>query len=81
MNKKRYCTDFLFSTSTFLSGAGTIFNIAGNYYEFNSSESEPEADERALNTDWHIVGQDIEDAINQYEKETKDSQLELDFNE
>jgi len=81
MNKKRYRTDFLFSTSTFLSGAGTVFNIAGNYYGFNSSESKSEADERALNSDWHIVGQDIEEAVNQLKKEINDGQLELDFNE
>lgn len=60
MRKHKTCvTDFLFSTPSFLSGAGTVLNLAGNFYEFNASESENEADAIALENDFRMVGQDI----------------------
>lgn len=64
MNKIiRFKTDFLFSTPTFLSGAATVINIAGNFYNFNKSESGFDADFLALENDFNIVGQDIYDAM------------------
>ena len=61
--QKRYNSGFLFSTPSFLSGAGTAFNLAGNYYRFNSSETGFEADEIAIENDFRMVGKDIFDAI------------------
>ncbi len=58
----RITTDFLYSTPTFLSGAATVFNLAGGSFEFNRSESECAADIRALRNDFQMVGQDIRDA-------------------
>lgn len=64
MKKKfQYSSGFLFSDSGFLTGAGSAINIAGNYYDFATSESEAEADSKALKNDWGVVGQDIESAI------------------
>ena len=64
MNKKnRYISDFLFTTPSFLSGAGTVINIAGNYYQFNESETDQEADNRAITSDFNMVGQDLLDVI------------------
>lgn len=54
-----FTTDFLFSMPTFFSGAGTVMNLAGNYYEFNTSDTEFEADERAIENDFRMIGQDI----------------------
>ena len=69
MNKKnKFYTDFLFSTNTFLTGAGSAINLAGNYYEFNSSESELEADERAIRNDFNMIGQDLLEAMSKIEK-------------
>ena len=53
-------TDFLTSTSTFFTGAGSVMNLAGNYYDFNTSE---DADGQALAADWKVVGQDMEKAL------------------
>lgn len=61
--QKRYSTDFLFSTPSFLSGAGTVINIAGNFYDFNSSVSGFEADRKALDNDFRMIGQDICDVV------------------
>ena len=61
--QRRYATGFLFSTPSFLSGAGTVINLAGNFYEFNSSESGFEADEKAIENDFRMIGQDISDII------------------
>lgn len=70
MNKrkeKRFRTDILFSVPDYLIGAGTILNIAGNYYEFNYSSSGEEADLKAAESDWGVIGQDMRDAFNEYE--------------
>jgi len=56
---------FLFSDTGCLVGAGSIINIFGNYYEFNSSDSEQEADAKAIRNDFEMVGQDIEQALKQ----------------
>lgn len=61
--KFKHRTDFLFSRMGFLTGAGSVFNLAGNYYTFNSAESPEAADRRALASDWNVVGQDLDFAI------------------
>jgi hypothetical protein len=61
--QKRYTSGFLFSSPSFLSGAGTVFNLGGNYYRFNSSETGFESDEIAIENDFRMVGQDIFDVI------------------
>ncbi len=52
-------TGFLFGTPSFLSGFGTAINLAGNFYEFNFSETGFEADEMAIANDFKMVGQDF----------------------
>jgi len=69
--QKRYTTGFLFSTPSFLSGAGTVINLAGNYYEFNSSDSGFEADEKAIENDFRMIGQDICDVIEKINEDKK----------
>lgn len=56
---KKYHSDFLFPTSSFLIGAGSILNIAGNYFTFNYSSTDLEADTKAIQSDWGVVGNDI----------------------
>ena len=57
------CTTFLFSDPSFVKGMGTVFNVWGNYYTFNYSSSEEEADARAIASDWTMVGKDIQHAL------------------
>lgn len=56
-------TDFLYSVPSFLSGMGTVVNLGGNYFEFNTSESSNEADRLAIANDFCLVGQDLQSAI------------------
>ncbi len=58
--KKRFNTGYLFSTPSFLSGVGTVINLAGDFYEFNYSEN---ADRDAIQNDFNMIGQDINDVI------------------
>lgn len=69
--QRRYSTDFLFSTPSLLSGAGTVINLAGNFYEFNTSERGFEADEKAIENDFRMVGQDIYDMIEKIKEDKK----------
>lgn len=59
----QYNTDFLFSTSNYLSGAATAFNLFGNFYEYNFSPTDNEADHKAISNDFDIIGNDLLRAI------------------
>lgn len=63
MFKKIYRSDFLFSSIDFVIGAGSIINLAGNYFDFNSCETSEEADKKAIENDWGVIGQDIQKSI------------------
>jgi len=72
--KKRNKTgpNFLFPNNSFIMGMGSVLNIAGNYFSFSGSDTELEADEKAIHADWSAVGQDIEEAIQCYQFPEKD---------
>ena len=57
-------TDFLFTTPSFLTGAGSVINLAGSFYDFNSSLSSDVADRLAIKMDFNIVGDDLKMSIN-----------------
>lgn len=59
MKKTDYHTDFLFPDSGFWTGAGSVTNLSGNYFDFSVSKSEQEADTKAMSSDWGMVGKDI----------------------
>lgn len=67
--KVKYKTDYLFSKCNFMRGIGSVLNLPGNYYEFNTSKTEQEADNRALTSDWQNVGDDIRTAKKKFEKQ------------
>jgi hypothetical protein len=71
-------SDFLFPRMSFLSGAASVFALAGNFYCFNASATESEADAKALFSDWSMVGQDLQNSIDAFRVENK-KQLELDL--
>lgn len=70
-NQVNFITDFLFSTPSFTSGIGSVINIAGNYYEFNTSETGLDADEIALKNDFNMIGQDIKQSLDSIILENK----------
>lgn len=76
MKKVIYRSDFLFPDTDFIIGAGSVLNIAGNYYEFAISKTEKIADSKALRSDWGITGQDLKNATNNIQIPT-DKKIEL----
>jgi hypothetical protein len=60
---EKFRTGFLYSDPSFVKGMGTTFNVWGNYYNYNYSDSGMEADNRALASDWNVVGKDLEKAM------------------
>jgi hypothetical protein len=66
---RRYKTNILFHRPSFIDGIGSIFNLAGNYFEFNYSKSGEEADRKAIESDWGMVGYDIRKVAKKPKKE------------
>jgi hypothetical protein len=62
-------SDFLFAQPSFASGVARVFDLFGQFDEYNRSETPEDADARAIASDWIVVGQDIADAIEQNEPE------------
>ena len=52
-------TDYLFARPSFLSGVGSIADIAGSAHVYNSWPTPAEADAWALYSDWLAVGKDL----------------------
>lgn len=66
MGKKYYRTDQLFARGSFLVGVGSILGIFSPYYSFNYSKSDKDADTRAIESDFGVVGKDIRSALNSF---------------
>ena len=56
-------TDYLFAMPSFRSGVARVFDLFGLFDTYNDSPTDHLADARALYSDWHIVGQDLADAM------------------
>jgi hypothetical protein len=56
-------TDLLFARLSFASGAARVLDLYGNFDAYNSSDSEAEADQTAIASDWCIVGADLGKAM------------------
>jgi hypothetical protein len=64
-------TDFLFAQPSFMAGAARVLDLWATFDDYNRSETPAEADAKALAADWLVAGQDIRDAINQFESEQR----------
>jgi len=69
MNKFNDDTCFLFADPSFLSGFATVLDAGGKLLTYNESKNGQEADNRALASDWAIVGNHIKHAAEALEKE------------
>jgi hypothetical protein len=63
----RVKSDFLFADPSFVSGAARLFDWWGLYDTYNVSRNGQEADAKAMFSDWRIVGQDLDDAMVEFE--------------
>ncbi len=53
----------LIATPSFLTGYARALDVAGTFDSYNVSNSEYEADARALANDWKIVGRQLREAL------------------
>jgi hypothetical protein len=60
-------SDFLVASPSYASGVGRLMDWYGLYDLYNASRNGNEADAKAIYSDWRIVGQDIRDAMVQFE--------------
>jgi hypothetical protein len=60
---------FLFSEPSFLSGASRLLDLWGQYDQYNQSLTPAEADARAIAADWIIIGQDLQEAMDEFNSE------------
>jgi hypothetical protein len=70
MNRK-VKSDFLFAQPSFASGVARVLDLWGQFDAYNASSTPDEADAKAIAADWFVVGQDIIDAVEQYDTESK----------
>lgn len=69
----RYKTVFLFkSIGSFWIGMSTVFNLSGDNFRYNRSNSPSEADAKAIANDWGVVGNDIYISSQKFERENKE---------
>lgn len=61
-------TDFLFTQPSFIKGVSSILDIGATSTTYNSFTSNETVDNQALLSDWSMVGYDIVEAINEFEK-------------
>jgi len=50
---------FLFATPSFMEGAARVLDIGGTFDQYNASDTEAEADEKAIYADWRVIGDDL----------------------
>jgi len=63
----RVQSGFLYSDPSFLSGLSRTLDMYGLYDAYNRSSTPAEADTRAIASDWLIVGQDLQEAIDDFQ--------------
>ena len=63
---------FLFVNPSFISGMSHVLDLGATLNEYNSAFIPRLADSLAIQSDWSIVGGDIQNAISEYGKEKKD---------
>lgn len=66
---------YLFARPNFLGGAAYIMDLGNTLFMFNDSPTPEAADYMALKNDWVLVGQDVQEAIDNYA--APEEQLEL----
>lgn len=60
---------YLFSKPGFNEGMGRVLDIGSTMDVYNESITGTEADQRALLTDWLMVGNDIKNSAKEYEQQ------------
>jgi hypothetical protein len=56
-------SDLLYARPSFIEGIARIVDLGGTLNEYNRSPTPDEADFDALEADWRMLGQDLEQAL------------------
>ena len=62
-------TDYLFARPSFLRGVASLFDFAGALRQYNFMPDPRLSDEMAIRSDWQAVGDDLRQAMGQFEHE------------
>lgn len=65
-------TDFLAASGSTLVGAGSAFALTGNYFDYNRAPTPEQADARAIQSDFAMVGADVAAARASFEEEHRE---------
>lgn len=68
MNMKKYAPYHLFAGPSFIEGMARVLDMGATLQEYNTSNTDSEADAKALKNDWKMIGKDVKDAISKYEQ-------------
>ncbi|MCK9582156.1 MAG: hypothetical protein M0Q46_00820 [Endomicrobiales bacterium] len=60
-------TGRLFARPSFIEGASRVLDLGSTLNEYNSNLTTEEADSAAIQSDWYAVGDDILNAMTQYQ--------------
>jgi hypothetical protein len=69
--------DFLFARPSLIEGTARILDWAGALNEYNTSETDSDADAKALGADWWLVGQAMWDACDLAYQDTVAKQMKM----
>ena len=67
-------TDHLFALPSVWSGAARLLDLFSVFDTYNDSASDALADARGIYSDWHIVGEELADAMTKVEREPTTAQ-------
>lgn len=59
---------FLFAVPSASEGFARLFDFANALTEYNTSRSEAEADARAIAMDWRVTGDDLREAMSEFDR-------------
>lgn len=71
----KFNSTYLLPCFSFTSGVASSFDMSGNFYDFNYSETDSEADLLSQISDWQAVKEDFESAISEFKKEIEDHEF------
>lgn len=59
----------LFARPSFFEGMGRVLDMGSTLQEYNRNVTPEEADRRAIEADWRMVGRDLRAALRMHEQE------------
>lgn len=68
-NIEQSLTFYLFANPSFMKGLGRLGDFNGGLNDYNNSETEEEADTKALRHDFIMIAKDMTQAAKRYERE------------